>query len=110
MCERTPPFRAWICAAGFDSKRDIFLSEGAPKWRGKDGEDGEGWDAVTTFGLRLWQPSVGNWVEVSVNGYMHEIRPSDHVGGQKIGSSMARLEHGSIIDLRWDAASREVTS
>eukprot|EP00519_Triparma_laevis_P003038 CAMPEP_0182498678 /NCGR_PEP_ID=MMETSP1321-20130603/6805_1 /TAXON_ID=91990 /ORGANISM="Bolidomonas sp., Strain RCC1657" /LENGTH=336 /DNA_ID=CAMNT_0024702763 /DNA_START=46 /DNA_END=1053 /DNA_ORIENTATION=+ len=98
MCERTPPYSTWICAAGFDNKKDIFLSEGAPKWKEEDGE-GEDWDAVTTFGLRIWQPSVGKWVEVSVNGYMHEVRETDDVCGPRINNSLARLEHGSIVDL-----------
>ena len=97
MCERTPPYSTWICAAGFDNKKDIFLSEGAPKWKEEDGE-GEDWDAVTTFGLRIWQPSVGKWVEVSVNGYMHEVRETDDVCGPRINNSLARLEHGSIVD------------
>ena len=97
MCSRLPPYDCYVCSAGFDSKREIFLNESAPKWRTQDGED---WDAVTTFGLRMWQPSVKKWVEVSVNGFMHEVRPTDGVAGERIGSGMlAKLEHGSIIDL-----------
>ncbi|GMH82734.1 hypothetical protein TL16_g09361 [Triparma laevis f. inornata] len=99
MCERTPPFSTWICAAGFDNKKDIFLSEGAPKWKEEEGENEDDWDAVTTFGLRIWQPSVGKWVEVSVNGYMHEVRETDDACGARINNSLARLEHGSIVDL-----------
>jgi len=99
MCSRLPPYTAYVCAAGFDNKREIFLNESAPKWR-TSGKNHEDWDAVTTFGLRMWQPSVQRWVEVSVNGFMHEIRPRDQVAGERIGSRMrAKLEHGSIIDV-----------
>ena len=96
MCSRLPPYEAFVCAAGFDSKRDIFLSEVAPKWKveGESDESGDAWDAVTTFGMRVWQPSEKKWVEVSVNGFMHEVRIHDDVGGERIGTDKCKLEHG----------------
>jgi hypothetical protein len=101
MCSRLPPYECFVCAAGFDSKSDIFLSEVAPKWKVEGEEEGSGdsWDAGTTFGMRVWQPSEKAWVEVSVNGFMHEVRVTDEVGGPRIGTNKCKLEHGSIIDL-----------
>jgi len=86
-----------LFAAGFDHKSDIFLSDSAPKYATP--EKPEETDAVTTFGLRIYLPSQERWVEVSVNGFMHEIREDDGVCGARIGNKRVRVEHGSIIDL-----------
>ena len=55
VCSRLPPFEVHIFAAGFNGERNIFLSETAPKWQ----EAETGWDALTTFGVRIWKPEVG---------------------------------------------------
>ena len=111
MCSRLPPYDSYICAAGFSPDRDIFLGESAPKWRMESdesnaagvNEEGQNrsydWDAVTTFGLRVWLPSMKRWVEISVNGFMQEIRVDDAVGGKRIGKGVAKLEHGVVIDI-----------
>ena len=66
----------------------------------RDGSaDNEGWDALTTFGVRIWKPEVGEWREVSVNGSIHEPRTQPSRQGGLLAAEDSRLTNGTIIDL-----------
>ena len=116
-CSRRPPYECTLYAAGFNNERDIFLSEQAPKWQlapgeraadapplddeGKDGgePDGAQWDALTTFGVRIWKPEIGAWREVSVHGGVHEPRARADVAGKRFALENSTLTNGTIVDL-----------
>lgn len=83
--------------AGFNDKQQIFLSENAPKWQ--QGDRPEDWDALTTFGVRVWRPDTRVWQEVSVNGNMYEPRTTMTVAGARLENMTNELVDGSIIDL-----------
>ncbi|KAI4902658.1 hypothetical protein NFI96_014267 [Prochilodus magdalenae] len=74
VCDRTPPYTARLCAAGFDCSRNIFLGEKAAKWRTFDGQ----MDGLTTNGVLLMQPARGSktaaWREISVCGNVFTLR------------------------------------
>jgi len=57
------------------------------------------WDALTTFGVRIWKPEIKQWREVSVNGGIHEPRTSANKAGSRILSETPGLTNGTIIDL-----------
>jgi hypothetical protein len=59
-------------------------------------------DGFTTFGVKLWQPELKEWCEVSVLGNTYEVRGSDDdvTGRLKKNSLGNRLTDGSIIDIR----------
>lgn len=84
-------------STGFNDKQQIFLSENAPKWQG--GDRPEDWDALTTFGVRVWRPDTRMWQEVSVNGNMYEPRTTMTVAGSRLEIMTNELVDGSIIDL-----------
>jgi pellino protein len=94
VCSRTPPYEVRILAAGFNNDRDIFLSDSAPKW-----QEGTEWDALTTFGMRLWTPETGIWREVSVNGAIHEPRTVLTSAGVRVPDQYSLLTNGCVIDL-----------
>lgn len=48
----------------------MTFPKASPKWLGEGG----GWDAVTTFGVRILKPEIGEWREVS-----EEFREAPHV-------------------------------
>jgi len=113
-CSRRPPYACTLYAAGFNNERDVFLSEQAPKWQLAPGEtaadargprdeakepDGAQWDALTTFGVRIWKPEIGAWREVSVHGGVHEPRQRADVAGRRYPGETSELTDGTIVDL-----------
>ena len=114
-CGRAPPYACRLYAAGFNNERDVFLSEQAPKWQLAPGEraadaddavtdpdaepDAAQWDALTTFGVRIWKPEVGAWREVSVHGGVHEPRARADVAGRRYPDEDSVLTNGTIVDL-----------
>ena len=68
---------------------------------GKDGgePDGAQWDALTTFGVRIWKPEIGAWREVSVHGGVHEPRARADVAGKRFAHENSTLTNGTIVDL-----------
>jgi len=89
-CDRFAPFKSRILAGGFDKYGKIQLSSSCP-------QVGEG-DGCTTFGIRVFLPSINRWVEVSVLGKGLESRTRSDPPGDIIMDSV-ELEDGSIIDL-----------
>ena len=89
------------------------MSGNAPIWhRHGDCAHDDSWDALTTFGVRLWRPDVQSWREVSVRGQAFGPRPhTSSVGEQILPSRCARgsgpfqyeamneLVDGCIIDI-----------
>lgn len=80
-CERTPPFKCFLYAGGFDPRGEMNISDKAPKIvegteRGTVQQRLDSYDALTTYGVKLWQPSQRRWVEVSVRGRHYTPRPS----------------------------------
>lgn len=65
VCERLPPFRSFIYAGGFSDLQSL-------KVKGMD-YDGD-YDGFTTYGVRIYQPEIKEWLEVSVLGNMFEPR------------------------------------
>jgi len=57
------------------------------------------WDALTTFGVRIWKPEIGAWREVSVHGGVHEPRQRADVAGARYPDENSTLTDGTIIDL-----------
>ena len=49
-------------------------SGGGGGLRSSGGDELREWDALTTFGVRVWRPDVQAWREVSVMGSVHEPR------------------------------------
>ena len=57
------------------------------------------WDALTTFGVRIWKPEIGEWREVSVHGGIHEPRKQPDVAGRRYPMENSTLTNGTIVDL-----------
>lgn len=57
------------------------------------------WDALTTFGVRIWKPEIGEWREVSVHGGVHEPRERGDVAGERYPDEDSVLTDGTIVDL-----------
>lgn len=57
------------------------------------------WDALTTFGVRIWKPEIGAWREVSVHGGVHEPREFGDVAGKRYLDEDSVLTNGTIVDL-----------
>lgn len=96
---------AKIFAAGFDSKRNIFLGEKATKWD----ETGE-MDGITTNGVLIMHPKgqftggeaeSGVWRECSVGGNVLNLRRSRFRPERtmKIEDETTELRDGTLIDL-----------
>jgi len=104
ICRRDPPYSATLYAAGFNSDNEIFLSESAPKICSKRSRVDD-FDALTTFGVRVFLPDANAWREVSVHGNMHQLRPGLNVPGEAIRSQpknakvSCELVDGAIIDI-----------
>jgi len=88
-------------AAAPDAHDDSKSTSSAPE----EG-DGEGlytrgvqWDALTTFGVRIWKPEIGAWREVSVHGGIHEPRQRADVAGKRFPDEDSTLTNGTIVDL-----------
>jgi len=112
LIERSPPHRARIYAAGFDSSRNIFLGEKATKWQ-QNGEI----DGLTTNGVLIMHPKSkfsncspceapnpqlgGVWREVSVCGEIYSVRETRSAAqkGTKIDNESNVLTDGTLIDL-----------
>jgi hypothetical protein len=57
-------------------------------------------DALTTYGVKLWRPDTRDWVEISIRGKPYEPRNILNVPGKKIKRILGnQLIDGSIIDL-----------
>jgi len=57
------------------------------------------WDALTTFGVRIWKPEIGHWREVSVHGGIHEPRKQPESAGRRYPNENSTLTNGTIVDL-----------
>ncbi|XP_063058843.1 E3 ubiquitin-protein ligase pellino homolog 1 [Engraulis encrasicolus] len=105
VCQRHPPYTARICAAGFDSSKNIFLGEKAAKWKTPDGL----MDGLTTNGVLVMHPRHGftqdsrpsAWREISVCGNVFTLREtrSAQQRGKMVEKESHELRDGSLIDL-----------
>ena len=103
LCQRSPPYTARLFAAGFNGDAEIFLSDSAPKVVGEGSSTGN-IDALTTFGVRVWLPSVKAWREVSISASLYGLRPELSVPGAAIVNEKGEkegceLEDGTILDI-----------
>ena len=104
-CERLPPYRVFLYAAGFNEDNNIALGESAPVWMDQLATDDvtrwQSFDALTTFGVRLWRPDTKEWVEISVRGRCHALRDCPGQPGMLLSPSYYTNEliEGSVIDL-----------
>ncbi|KAJ1521627.1 hypothetical protein ONE63_003274 [Megalurothrips usitatus] len=94
-----------LCAAGFDSRRNIILGVKAVKWKKDDDIDG-----LTTNGVLLSNPEgtfcggeleASVWREVSVCGSILSVRGSrsSQERGREIKNATNKLKDGSLIDI-----------
>ncbi|KAF7653535.1 hypothetical protein LDENG_00081680 [Lucifuga dentata] len=105
ICQRNPPYSTRIYAAGFDSSKNIFLGEKAPKWRTWDRQ----MDGLTTNGILVMHPCggfsqgsrPGMWTEISVCGNVFTLRESRSAQqrGEMVDTESNELVDGSLIDL-----------
>ena len=135
LCDRDGGSAPRIFAAGFDSRCRVRVGQRAPRWAAassewrcdKSDDDDEKqlnqqrWDAMTTFGIRIWSRVARAWFEVSVNGAMHALRPSyssTSAAPQLVGKPVVQslvtneLVSGTIVDscgvlLMWEGAEYE---
>lgn len=92
-CERLPPYRCYLYAGGFSEQQEISVRGVAFDQHQVDG--------FTTFGIKLLQPEVGMWQEVSVTGRVYAPRV------ESFSLPTIRLQHplqnqltdGSLIDI-----------
>ena len=104
-CERLPPYRVFLFAAGFNEENNLALGGSAPVWLDQQTTDDDtrwqSFDALTTFGVRLWRPDTKEWVEISVRGRCHTMRDSPDQPGMLLSPSYYTNEliEGSVIDL-----------
>jgi len=89
-----------------DRRRDRDLAEPAttkaPRRRLDSADDASNlaqWDALTTFGVRIWKPEIGAWREVSVHGGVHEPRQRPDLAGKRYPDEDSVLTNGTIVDL-----------
>lgn len=69
----------------------MTFPKASPKWLGEGG----GWDAVTTFGVRILKPEIGEWREVS-----EEFREAPHVKFWRRGGG--GCNRGDVGRKTWD--------
>jgi hypothetical protein len=72
-CERLPPFRCFIFSGGFGGNA---TSERVSVHRGITNKKNESIDGFTTFGVKVWQPELKLWLEVSILGNTYVPRQS----------------------------------
>ena len=77
--------------------------DGLPNGRGSSKSSACSWDALTTYGIRVWRPDFGSWREISIQGHAHEPRPVPTMAGPRIPRSGLwepnELIDGSVIDI-----------
>jgi len=85
----------------FEEQNDApSLSQGGPKEQPAESTPTTAqWDALTTFGVRIWKPEIGEWREVSVHGGIHEPRKQADVAGKRYPKENSTLTNGTIVDL-----------
>lgn len=85
------------------SQQDISLGVSAPKWFDKDASPEDRWrsfDALTTYGVKLWRPELREWCEISVQGNVFRPRTVSDEVGERLGVPFSnQLTDGSIIDI-----------
>ena len=83
---------------GFNEKNEIHLDDN--NYKIKNANDNN-FDILTSHGVKLYNPIVKKWAEVSLNGNLYNIRKSvNEPGNRMIDNQMTNeLIDGSIIDL-----------
>eukprot|EP01039_Chlorochromonas_danica_P004755 gene4755-5212_t len=106
VCSRLPPFHVHIFAGGFSEGGEL-LAKGAMYPGGSletqevEVDDSFDVDGFTTFGIKLYQPEVGMWQEVSVKGSVYTVRnDANSLPVTRLTHQYQnRLTHGSMIDI-----------
>lgn len=84
-------------------EQDISLGVSAPKWFDKEASPEDRWrsfDALTTYGVKLWRPELREWCEISVQGNVFRPRTVPDEVGERLGDPFSNeLTDGSIIDI-----------
>ncbi|CAJ0946357.1 unnamed protein product, partial [Mesorhabditis belari] len=103
--------KAYLYAAGFDGKKNIFLGEKATKWSKVKSSE---MDGLTTNGVLILHPNRNTedgseddegamyvWREVSVDGDMFTLREtrSSNTKGELMLEETSMLQDGTLIDL-----------
>ncbi|PAV62866.1 hypothetical protein WR25_15929 [Diploscapter pachys] len=107
IIDRESSSKAYLYAAGFDTRKNIFLGEKATKWQKKNGD----MDGLTTNGVLILHPTRDDdeegippmymWREVSVDGDIYTLREarSSSIRGRLVMEETNMLQDGSLIDL-----------
>ena len=86
-----------ISLLGFNEKNVIHLDDNNHKIKNTNDNS---FDVLTSFGVKLWNPKVQKWAEVSFKGNLYSIRKNINEPGCLIDDQMTNeLIDGSIIDL-----------
>ena len=81
-----------------EKEKDGSARDGSGSGGSASGE-AEGWDALTTFGVRIWKPEVGSWREVSVNGSIHEPRTQPSRAGGRLAAEVCDRQCRAFVRL-----------
>lgn len=77
----------------FHGERYVYLTVQSPNWKGQ-------YDALTSYGVNLWDPELHQWCEISVQGQCFSVRDTASRIGIPLESDFSNeLKDGSIIDL-----------
>lgn len=116
-CSRVAPFDCRIYAGGWDHTSrgvEVMLGERSPRWWCPTGAGENLLDGFTTYGLRVFQPQLGEWFEVSARGIAYRCRPAGSAGHSSRGNILLQapptaritdprvsnlLMEGSLIDI-----------
>jgi hypothetical protein len=101
LCERLSPFRSFIFAGGFNEASESrvwgdyypFSSLAAKEENSEDSEDeeeseeGKIIDGFTKYGIKIFQPTIGEWLELSVLGNTYDSYSSPSSSSSSSSSS-----------------------
>eukprot|EP01038_Epipyxis_sp_PR26KG_P009504 gene9504-12804_t len=105
-CSRLAPFKSYIYAGCLDENKEIFVNKIIKGHRQSvtvlDSNNKKTFvDGFTTFGVKLWQPEIQEWLEISVLGdtYIPRKGCREMPGPHKETNLKNELTDGSIIDI-----------
>lgn len=103
VCERLPPYKSYIYAGAYNDWRELQATGVYVKsTKNSDSEVNElPFDGFTTYGIKIRQPEIGEWLEVSVFGNTYYPRSKiEDLPNKKIDSPLKNvLTNGTLIDI-----------
>jgi hypothetical protein len=125
LCERLPPFRSFIFAGGFNEASEVRVSgdyypftsvaavaasdeEITDQAEDEVTEEGKIIDGFTKYGIKIFQPTIGEWLELSVLGNTYDSYSSPPPPSSSCASSSFlphscnlanQLVDGTLLDI-----------